>query len=199
MLCRSASRAAGRARPARALASRSRAAMANVPTSSSGTPVPAHVTDPTYVYIPNFVPMPVAKYVMRHMAWTIRERETEMRGYGLWMDDFRDESPDVPEAEARLTAEETRGRIVRRKRAGDLSLKHKHLPREMWPTVEEVRTPYMRVPIHQIRSEWIEKERFADVLEGRSLSEFMPPPAGIFGFFPGRWYKMEWDDDAGTH
>lgn len=167
-------------------------------TTESGTPLPPHVLDPTYIYLPDFLPSFVQTYIMRHVAWGIRERELEMKKLGLWYDDTLDESPEFNEAGNRLSAEELQARTRRRKRAGDLSMKHEHLPKSMWPTTTELRTPYLSKHVVQVREEWMEKERFADLLEGKSVNEHTLPAGGLMGFFPGRWYKLEWDEDDGA-
>lgn len=194
MLSRSARRLASRRPPSRrmqSLGAPHRTSVAHA--TASGTPIAPHTYDATYVYIPNFVPSVVAKYVMSHLAWPIQQREQLCREHGVVLDDLRDEMPDVVEAEKRLPKEEMVDRMRRRKRAGDLSLKHVHLPKDNWPTQEEMRRPYLSVPIQQVRAEWQEMDRFADVLEGKAPEE-LPPPAGPFGYFPGRWYKLEWDE-----
>ncbi|EGD82419.1 ubiquinol-cytochrome C reductase [Salpingoeca rosetta] len=82
------------------------------------------------------------------------------RKYGLFADDLiREEMPGVREAISRLPREEQDLRYFRLKRALQLSVQHKYLPKEEW-TTDETERYYLTPIIKQVEQELKEKEEF---------------------------------------
>ncbi|SPN97530.1 related to ubiquinol--cytochrome-c reductase [Cephalotrichum gorgonifer] len=106
----------------------------------------------------------VASFVHRR-PWLLsvvnRLNEWQSRNYrqlGLKYDDVLDveESPEGQLALKRLSAKESYDRVFRLRRAVQLSITHKILPKEEWTKVSEDK-PYLRPIIEQIKAEQKEK------------------------------------------
>ncbi|KEZ38748.1 hypothetical protein SAPIO_CDS10778 [Scedosporium apiospermum] len=106
-----------------------------------------------------------AKFVARRpwlQAFVDRANEWQSRGYrqlGLKYDDVLDveESPIGQLALKRLSPKESYDRVYRIRRAVQLSITHKILPKEQWTKVEDDK-PYLQPIIDQIKAEIKEKE-----------------------------------------
>eukprot|EP01147_Barroeca_monosierra_P009130 gene9130-1429_t len=82
------------------------------------------------------------------------------RKYGLFAEDLiREEIPGVKEALSRLPQAEQDERYFRLKRAMQLSMQHKYLPKEQW-TTDETEKQYLSPILRQVRQELNEKQEF---------------------------------------
>ncbi|KAH8171390.1 ubiquinol-cytochrome C reductase complex 14kD subunit domain-containing protein [Sarocladium implicatum] len=80
------------------------------------------------------------------------------RQMGLRYDDLlEEERPDVAGALKRLSPKESYERVYRIRRATQLSIQHKLLPKEEWTKPEED-TPYLSTIIKDIQAEMAEKD-----------------------------------------
>ncbi|XP_015711397.1 cytochrome b-c1 complex subunit 7 [Coturnix japonica] len=77
--------------------------------------------------------------------------------YGLMRDDTLYEDEDVKEALKRLPEDLYNERMFRIKRALDLSLKHRILPKEQWVKYEEDK-PYLEPYLKEVIRERLERE-----------------------------------------
>ncbi|XP_021241477.1 cytochrome b-c1 complex subunit 7 isoform X1 [Numida meleagris] len=77
--------------------------------------------------------------------------------YGLMRDDTLYEDDDVKEALKRLPEDVYNERMFRIKRALDLSLKHRILPKEQWVKYEEDK-PYLEPYLKEVIRERLERE-----------------------------------------
>eukprot|EP00043_Microstomoeca_roanoka_P028178 m.17140 g.17140 ORF g.17140 m.17140 type:complete len:118 (-) comp8222_c0_seq1:241-594(-) len=82
------------------------------------------------------------------------------RKYGLYAEDLiREELPGVREAISRLPSNEQQERYFRLKRAMQLSLQHKYLPKDQW-TTDETDRKYLSPLLDQVQKEIKETEEF---------------------------------------
>ncbi|XP_065844037.1 cytochrome b-c1 complex subunit 7-like [Oscarella lobularis] len=89
-------------------------------------------------------------------AWTVNQ--SGFQKFGLWREDLiMDDDPDVKEALRRLPTDQINHRNFRMKRALDLSMKHRLLPKEEWTKSEED-ISYLLPVLEEVKKERKERE-----------------------------------------